>query len=347
MLDHLFSNWWYGLTIAQNKYPLLFADSDPKFEEIVDDWDALSYLIMTKDTIRMEAYRQAIQQYAKGKVVLEIGTGALTPLARMCVQAGAKKVYAIEGNHQAAEIARKGLQRDGLQDKIEIIEGFSTEIDALPEKADLLVHELIGVIASDEGMAPIVADAKQKFLKPNALIIPALSQVYITPVNCQNLDGLSRKLFQLWGNLVSRMVKRNHLYTKSSDQYLVYNFPDSNLIDEPCEYENINFLQNFSLEERREIKFTINKKQLFNGFLLWNQITTAPDRVINCLQGTHWPALLLSFSQEPVQLYQGDVLILDTYKNLINPTPQYKFNFQIVRNNQPLELEKKYIAINC
>jgi PRMT5 arginine-N-methyltransferase len=344
MLNNLLADLWTNITINQKTHALIFPDydlTDFNFEKMVNDYDITSYLIMVKDRVRMEAYQQAIQKYAKDKVILEIGTGALTPLARICVEAGAKKVYAIEANQQAAEIAIKGLERDGLQDKIEIIEGFSTEIDALSEKADILVHELIGKIASDEGMAKIVADAKKKFLKPEALFIPTLSQVYIAPVNWNN-NSLSSKMFQFYGDVILNLLMADlSTLERVSDRYFTYNFPHSNLLTEPLEYEKILFPDCFLMDEKRKIEFVITEDRLFNGFLLWNQITTSPDIVINCFQGTHWPATFLSFYQKPIQLYEGDVIVLDTYKDLTETTTHHEFSVEIMRDQQPLKLERK------
>ncbi len=144
----------------------------------------------------MEAYRQAIQKCAKDKVVLEIGTGALAPLVRMCAEAGAKKVYAIEANPRAVEIAIKGLQRDGSQEKIEILEVFYFDILALPEKPDILVHKLIG-LGSSEGMVRIIDDIKTRLLDEETIFIPLSCNVNVAPVTWRVSDSLNNKAFNL------------------------------------------------------------------------------------------------------------------------------------------------------
>ena len=50
------------------------------------------YAKMRDDVTRTEAYRQALQQVAKNKTVVDIGTGALALLAVFAAQAGARKV---------------------------------------------------------------------------------------------------------------------------------------------------------------------------------------------------------------------------------------------------------------
>ena len=65
-----------------------------------DVYDELLYYAMTHDERRNAAYREAIGRAVAGKVVLDLGTGADAVLARLCVDAGAQRVYAIEANDE-------------------------------------------------------------------------------------------------------------------------------------------------------------------------------------------------------------------------------------------------------
>ena len=96
-------------------------------------------------------------------VVLDLGTGPFCVLALIAATAGAKKVYAVEANPEAARRAKAFIAKcedpnasrrdvDGLvplaPGLIEVIEGFSTEL-TLPEKVDLCVFEICGSLASE------------------------------------------------------------------------------------------------------------------------------------------------------------------------------------------------------
>ena len=63
---------------------------------------------------------------------------------------------------------------------IEIVEGFSTAV-TLPERADLLVCEIVGSMASEEGMYSTYRDARLRHLKR-----PEHAASYI-PVRCQTV----------------------------------------------------------------------------------------------------------------------------------------------------------------
>ncbi len=90
--------------------------------------------------------------------MLDLGTGPFCVLALIAATAGAKKVYAVEANPEAARRAKAFIAKcedpnasrrdvDGLvplkPGLIEVIEGFSTEL-TLPEKVDLCVFEICG-----------------------------------------------------------------------------------------------------------------------------------------------------------------------------------------------------------
>jgi type I protein arginine methyltransferase len=82
---------------------------------------------MRDDHARTGAYREAITAAAQGKVIIDLGTGALALLAIFAAEAGAKHVYAIEVQPVAAAAARGTINEAGLSDRITVIEGFSTD----------------------------------------------------------------------------------------------------------------------------------------------------------------------------------------------------------------------------
>ncbi len=151
------------------------------------------YKAMIGDRERTEAFEQAIARrlrdpHKTGGVVLDLGTGPFAVLALFAARAGARKVYAIEANTQAAAEARAAVARatDVAPGTIEVIEGFSTAI-TLPEKADLLVAEISGSIASEEGMYTSIQDARLRHMKrPHeaSSYIPARCQTLVVPAAC-------------------------------------------------------------------------------------------------------------------------------------------------------------------
>lgn len=90
--------------------------------------------------------------------------------AGCCARAGARRVYAIEANEKSYRASQMALVSQGI-DNVHLICGFSDKVD-LPERCDVLVHDLIGDIGSSEGVVPFVEDTKRRLLKPGAVHIP-------------------------------------------------------------------------------------------------------------------------------------------------------------------------------
>ena len=78
--------------------------------------------------------------------------------AKAAAAAGARKVYAIEAVPGSQNKAREELAQLEAADNsgvepgvIELVCGFSTDVE-LPEKVDILISEIAGSIASEEGV---------------------------------------------------------------------------------------------------------------------------------------------------------------------------------------------------
>ena len=128
-----------------------------------------SYASMRDDESRTPLFAQAIKarlsESPKGTlVVLDIGTGPHAVLALLAAQAGARKVYAVEVNIEMAARARETIKRAGWSHVIEVVEGFSTQIE-LSEKVDLVVSEIVGSVASEEGCYTTIRDAHARLVR--------------------------------------------------------------------------------------------------------------------------------------------------------------------------------------
>ena len=141
---------------------------------------------MLNDQPRTQRFISAIAEVVRpGDVVVDLGTGTGI-LAMAAARAGARKVYAIEAG-PVGPIARKLFAANGLADRIELVEGYSTEID-LPERADVLVTETFGNSPLSEEVMEIVVDARSRLLKPDARVVPGSVRVFGTPISIPAKD---------------------------------------------------------------------------------------------------------------------------------------------------------------
>ena len=112
-------------------------------------------------------------------VVLDIGTGSGV-LALAAARAGARCVYAIEAS-DIAEVAARVFAVNGVQGQVTLFSGWSRLVE-LPERADLLVAEVVGNEPLEEEILETVLDARQRLLKPGARMIPHALTLLARPI---------------------------------------------------------------------------------------------------------------------------------------------------------------------
>lgn len=138
---------------------------------------------MIADHVRTNSYRMGIlrnSESIRGKVVLDVGAGTGV-LSIFCVQAGAKKVYAVEAC-AIAEQAAKIVKQNNMEDRIEVIRGMVETVE-LAEPVDVIVSEWMGYTLLHESMLNSVIYARDRWLKnPGGLILPSKAELYIAPV---------------------------------------------------------------------------------------------------------------------------------------------------------------------
>ena len=138
------------------------------------------HIAMLNDVERTRRYLDAIRDTVRpGDVVVDMGTGSGV-MAVAAAKAGAARVYAIEATG-IAKVARRIFEANGVANRITLIEGYSTQIQ-LPERADVLIAEVIGNEPLAERILDCTADAVRRFLKPEARLIPSRLRVMAMPV---------------------------------------------------------------------------------------------------------------------------------------------------------------------
>jgi type I protein arginine methyltransferase len=143
------------------------------------------YAQMVTDKLRTEAYAQALENEIKtGDVVAEIGTGTGI-FALLACRFGARRVYAFESS-AVIELAREIAAANGFADRIEFIPKLSIE-STLPERANVIVSDVHGVLPFfDRGLVSLI-DARQRFLAPGGRMIPRSDTFWIAGVNSPEL----------------------------------------------------------------------------------------------------------------------------------------------------------------
>jgi type I protein arginine methyltransferase len=139
-------------------------------------YSVAGYGKMVADAPRMEAYVGALRQAVKsGSVVVDLGSGPGL-FALLACQMGARRVYAIEPDN-VIEVARQAAIANGYQERLICIQDYSTRV-TLPERADVIVSDLRGVLPWYQHHLPSMADARRRLLKPDGILIPGRDIVW-------------------------------------------------------------------------------------------------------------------------------------------------------------------------
>lgn len=150
------------------------------------------HIEMLNDRARTACFIDAIREVVRpGDVVVEVGTGTGV-LSVAAAQAGARHVYAIEASG-IGKSARAVFEANGLGNRITLLEGWSTRT-TLPERADVMISEMIGNEPLAEQVLEITLDAQKRFLKPDARLVPERVRVFGLPVSIPE-DVLAKYTF--------------------------------------------------------------------------------------------------------------------------------------------------------
>ncbi|KAF9869321.1 protein arginine methyltransferase [Colletotrichum karsti] len=139
---------------------------------------------MLKDTIRTDAYRDFVynnKHLFKDKVILDIGCGTGI-LSMFCAKAGAAKVFAVDKS-DIIDKARENVYHNELGDQITLIRGRIEEIELPVDQVDVIISEWMGYCLLYEAMLPSVLFARDRYLKPDGLLVPSVSTIWVAPVS--------------------------------------------------------------------------------------------------------------------------------------------------------------------
>lgn len=143
--------------------------------------------IYLADRVRLEAFRRAIEAKVRpGAVVLDLGAGTGI-LGLMACRAGAGRVYAVDAG-PVIGIALRAAEANGFGDRVVGVRGMSTRVE-LPEKADLVVADLVGGFGVEAGILEYFEDARARHLRPGAATVPEAITIEMAPVEAPELHS--------------------------------------------------------------------------------------------------------------------------------------------------------------
>lgn len=289
------------------------------------------YKVLADDSVRNSAYRSAINQVVTNdSKVIEIGTGDRAYLTQMCIENAPHSVTTIEANKKAYYRAKSMLEKCFPNDhNIQILHGLSNEI-TVESKGNVLVQEIIGSIASSEGVGRIVEDAKSRLLAEEVSFVPACCNTWVAPVG------------ELRLSLVERCINsaiRSRIRTRNGN-YRVFNFPKNANIAQPKIVENLDFANDLNLVEHQNLTFEIEHSCSFTGLVCYVELIFSEANRIDAWNDiTNWSTPYIKMSNKPVPLVAGDRIQLVFLKDIRSATPKYTFLVSIETGGETLQFE--------
>ncbi|HEX7518206.1 MAG TPA: amino acid adenylation domain-containing protein [Chthoniobacterales bacterium] len=269
-------------------------------------YDDVLYTAMTYDKSRHDLYERAFRKIVRDKVVVDIGTGRDALLARMAVEAGARKVYAIELLERPAQQAKALIESLGLTNKIVVIHGRSQEIE-LPEKVDVCVSENVGHIGGAEGCDVLLNDAR-RFMKPDGVFIPHRCETRVAAIQMPD-EFLRDPTFDELGAYHAEQSWRSAGY-KYDLRLCVTGISREMLRSTVDAFEDLDFTQTPASSYERDVRMKITHTSRIDGFLLWLNLEAAPGETLETLgRNDTWLPVYLPAFYPGINVSEGDEII--------------------------------------
>jgi precorrin-6B methylase 2 len=290
-------------------------------------YDDVMYYIMTSDEVRNRAYDAAIESLVEGRVVLDIGTGVDMNWALAAARAGARKVYAIEALDATYEAARAALEELPEREQIVLVHGRSTTVD-LPERVDVCVSEIIGMIGSSEGVVATLDDAHERFLKPGGHMIPRRCVTRVAAVSLPDelhhapgFDRSTRGYVERVFDAVGRPF---------DVRLCIASFPRSAVCSSVDTFEDLELERRVQPTYERRCRLTITEPRRLDGLVAWIELETAEGvpRIDALESSTNWlPVFLpLWFPGVPVEAGDSIELVCHTSPSADGIHPDYRLS---------------------
>jgi protein arginine N-methyltransferase 3 len=238
---------------------------------------------MLKDSVRTDAYRDFIYNHKSlfaGKVVLDVGCGTGI-LSMFCAKAGAARVIAVD-NSAIIDKARENVFANGLADKITCLRGKIEEVMLPVDKVDIIVSEWMGYCLLYEAMLDSVIWARDKYLKPDGLMVPSHMNMWVAPI--ADPDYVADHI-AFWRDVYGFDMKA--MQAGIHDDAQVLNMPASTLCAEPFPFLQLS-LHSTTVKDlvfKREWQAKINQNiDALDGFIIWFDSFFMPSREVKVLE---------------------------------------------------------------
>jgi protein arginine N-methyltransferase 1 len=299
---------------------------------------------MIADTARMDPFVYALKANIRpDSVVLDIGTGTGIHALLAC-KFGARKVYAIEPN-DAIHLAREVALANGFVDRMEFFQDVSTHVN-LPERADVIVSDIRGVLPLYGEHILSIIDARQRHLAPGGVLIPKRDTVWVSLVEAHRVYN---ELTTPWDSPYGlSMDKVKQIVINDWSEEGTDTFSKNNLLMEPLIWTVLDYASIESPDVAPSILHqTASRDGTAHGLILWFDgeiadgihIYNGPgaEKVAKVYGCAFFPLL------EPVTISKGDTIALDIQADLISGHYSWKWHTRILGGDNAQAIKADFV----
>lgn len=246
---------------------------------------------MVLDPYRTPSLKTAIEAAIRpGDTVVDVGCG-IGVLSFFAIQRGARHIHAIDCDKAALSAAKFFAKKCRVADKITFYDKLSFDC-RLPEKADVLVCEIVGSLAFEENFLSTLIDARKRLLKPGGRIVPQRIELWSALAD-------ERARYQGWSDVAGLDLR------EGSEPFLDWKaipIKPEWLLSDPERLAAVDTLTSSKPRVEARKQFAIKRKGILGGICLWPKITWWEDIVTDAspfLPPTHWRQGFLPIAPRP------------------------------------------------
>jgi type I protein arginine methyltransferase len=288
---------------------------------------------------RIEPYVRALKAAIKpGDIVLDIGTGTGF-FAVLACKFGAKKVYAIEPD-DAIMVAKQVAIDNGCADKIEFIQGISTQID-LPERVDVMISDLRGVIPLHQHHIKSIADARQRLLATNGIQIPQQDTIWVTPIS--DPEYYQQQYQSPWEDAPYGCILTTHRRFVTNTWHK-HRLQQSQFLGDPQIWTLLDYTKATEPNVKSTLTWQVDRSATIHGIGMWFDanlfagigFSNAPDRPEYIYGNAFFPL------SDPINLATGDRVSVTIQANAIGDNYIWSWQTQVTSSEAPARVKVNF-----
>ena len=293
---------------------------------------------MIRDRDRTDAYARALERVIRpDSIVLDIGAGSGI-LSLLAARSGARRVFAVEPT-DVIELARVLAAVNGVADTVEFIQARSTTI-SLPERADVIVSDLRGILPLYGLHIPSIVDARQRHLAQAGTLIPFCDALWAAPAELAGIyeDRISSWETRPYGfNIAAARGFAANTWGKVAA-------PANSLLASPERLAVLDYRSILSPEVKSSAESKVTRSGTLHGVLVWFDTELAEGVGFSNAPGENEKIYGQGFFPllEPVDVTRGDAISFAFSASLFGDEYMFRWNTRIADASNPSETKAAF-----